>query len=91
MEKFYPVKPEKEVISMRISTSVLQEVDQKANEFGISRNELINQCIDNGTKKERQEKQNAAAARGSGDIVLLRCNRHTGHTEERTRQTFAEA
>ena len=45
MEKFYPVKPEKEVISMRISISVLQEVDQKANEFGISRNELINQCI----------------------------------------------
>ncbi len=45
MEKFYPVKPEKEVISMRISTSVLQEVDRKAAEFGISRNELINQCI----------------------------------------------
>ena len=45
MDRFCPVKPEKEVISMRISTSVLQEVDQRANEFGISRNELINQCI----------------------------------------------
>ena len=46
MDKFCPVKPEKEVISMRISTSVLQEVDQRANEFGISRNELINLFLD---------------------------------------------
>ncbi len=45
MEKFYPIKPEKEVISMRISTCVLQEIDRKAAKFGISRNELINQCI----------------------------------------------
>lgn len=45
MEKFLPKKPEKEVISMRISTELLAEVDAKAAAFDISRNELINQCI----------------------------------------------
>ncbi|NBI18677.1 CopG family transcriptional regulator [Neglecta sp. X4] len=46
MPKFVPKKPEKEVISMRISVDTLLEVDQKAAAFGISRNELINQMID---------------------------------------------
>ena len=45
MEKFMPKKPEKEVISMRISTQVLAEVDAKAAAYDISRNEFINQCI----------------------------------------------
>lgn len=45
LEKFLPKKPEKEVISMRISTDVLAELDAKAAAFDISRNELINQCI----------------------------------------------
>ncbi len=45
MEKFLPRKPEKEVISMRLSLELLAEVDQKAAKFDISRNELINQCI----------------------------------------------
>ena len=45
MEKFLPKKPEKEVISMRISTDVLAEVDAKAAAYDISRNEFINQCI----------------------------------------------
>lgn len=45
MEKFLPKKPEKEVISMRISLELLSEVDRRAAEFQISRNELINQCI----------------------------------------------
>ena len=43
--KFIPGKPEKEVISMRISTDVLAQLDAKAAEFDISRNELINQRI----------------------------------------------
>ena len=43
--KFVARKPEKEVISMRISTETLQIVDEKAAEIGISRNELINQMI----------------------------------------------
>ena len=45
MEKFIARKPEKEVISMRISTDTLKTVDEKAAEIGISRNELINQMI----------------------------------------------
>ena len=45
MPKFVARKPEKEVISMRIATDLLQEVDRKAYEVGISRNELINQMI----------------------------------------------
>lgn len=45
MAKFLPKKFEKEVISMRISTEVLEELDDKAAKIGISRNELINQCI----------------------------------------------
>ena len=45
MAKFIAKKPEKEVISMRISTDMLKVVDDKAAQIGISRNELINQMI----------------------------------------------
>ena len=45
MAKFVARKPEKEVISMRISLDTLQILDEKAAEIGISRNELINQMI----------------------------------------------
>ena len=45
MGKFVARKPEKEVISMRISLDTLKIVDQKAAAIGISRNELINQMI----------------------------------------------
>ena len=45
MEKFLPKKPEKEVISMRISSDVLAEIDRQAAAIDISRNEFINQCI----------------------------------------------
>lgn len=45
MEKFLPKKPEKEVISMRISVNVLEEIDRLATAADISRNEFINQCI----------------------------------------------
>lgn len=45
MEKFTPKKSEKEVISMRISTDILMEIDRKAAQIDISRNEFINQCI----------------------------------------------
>ncbi len=45
MPKFVARKPEKEVISMRISVDMLKEVDDKAATVGISRNELINQMI----------------------------------------------
>ncbi len=46
MPKFVPKKPEKDVISMRISVDTLQEIDKRAAKFEISRNELINQMID---------------------------------------------
>ena len=45
MERFTPKKIEKEVISIRITTDLLEEVDRRAAEVSISRNELINQCI----------------------------------------------
>jgi len=45
LEKFLPRKPEKEVISMRISTEVLAQIDAKAAACDISRNEFIKQCI----------------------------------------------
>lgn len=43
--KFIPKKPEKEVISMRISSELLSTIDEKAAKIDISRNEFINQCI----------------------------------------------
>ena len=45
MAKFIARKPEKEVISMRISSDLLHTLDEKAKECDISRNELINQMI----------------------------------------------
>lgn len=45
MERFLPKKPEKEVISMRIAKDLLDDLDKKSAAVGISRNELINQCI----------------------------------------------
>lgn len=45
MSKFVARKPEKEVISMRISTDTLQILDDKAAAISISRNELINQMV----------------------------------------------
>ena len=45
MAKFIPRKFEKEVISMRISSEVLEKIDGKAAKIGISRSELLNQCI----------------------------------------------
>ena len=60
MEKFVPRKPEKEVISMRIPTEVLEQIDAEADACDISRNEFINQCIDYamehiGSEKSAQE------------------------------------
>ena len=45
MAKFVIKKPEKEVISMRISSDILKKLDNMAVESDISRNELINQMI----------------------------------------------
>ncbi len=45
MATFIPKRPTKEVISMRIATDLLEEVDTKAAAYGISRNELLCQMI----------------------------------------------
>lgn len=45
MSKFVARKPEKEVISMRIDSDLLKDIDGKAAAVGISRNELLNQMI----------------------------------------------
>ena len=45
LAKFVARKPEKEVISMRISTDLLKVLDKKAADIDISRNELINQML----------------------------------------------
>lgn len=45
MAKFVAKKPEKEIISLRISVDTLQAIDAKASSIDISRNELINQMI----------------------------------------------
>lgn len=48
MEKFVPIKTnnEKIVISIKIDIDTLNKVDTEASKIDISRNELINQCID---------------------------------------------
>ena len=45
MGNFIPKKPEKETISVRISSELLLEVERKAAATGISRNEFITQFI----------------------------------------------
>ncbi|MBE6720253.1 MAG: ribbon-helix-helix protein, CopG family [Ruminococcaceae bacterium] len=46
MSRFIPKKAEKEVISIRIDTELLKEVDKTAAKSDISRNELIVQCVE---------------------------------------------
>lgn len=46
MVKFIPTKSEKIVISIRLETEKINKIDEIANKIDISRNELINQCLD---------------------------------------------
>lgn len=46
MNKFQPTKSEKIVISIRIENDRLEDIDKIANKINISRNQLINQCLD---------------------------------------------
>lgn len=46
MNNFKPVKQEKDVISIRIDSKLLEKVDLIAGSTDISRNELIVQCIE---------------------------------------------
>lgn len=57
---FYPQKPEKVVISLRIDDIELEKIDRAAQTFEVSRNEMIAQCISFALKhlpEQRQEKQ----------------------------------
>ncbi len=45
MSVFVPKKTDKEVISIRLPSKLLGEVDTHASKADISRNEFINQCI----------------------------------------------
>lgn len=55
MAKFAPRRTEKEVISLRILSDVLHEIDMKAGKINISRNELINQMIAYALENWEQE------------------------------------
>lgn len=46
MKKFIPTKSEKIVISIRIENEKLDIIDKISSKTNISRNELINQCLD---------------------------------------------
>lgn len=64
MIKFQHAKSEKVVISIRIENYKLEEIDKIASKIDISRNELINQCLDyainnlefKNIKKEKEKK-----------------------------------
>ncbi len=59
MNKFHPLKNEKIVISIRIDSNKLDEIDQIAAKIDISRNDLINQCINYSLDNlEFQDNQN---------------------------------
>ena len=45
MAKFIPQKPDKEVISIRLTADLLKSIDENAGKADLSRNEFINQCI----------------------------------------------
>jgi len=46
MKKFIPMKSEKIVISIRLENEKINKIDEIASKIDISRNELINQCLD---------------------------------------------
>lgn len=45
MPQFVPKKEEKEVISMRLPGTTLEQIDAAAAAADMSRNEFLNQCI----------------------------------------------
>ena len=45
MSHFKPIKPEKSVISIRLDSNILEEIDQVSSKAGMSRNEFILQSL----------------------------------------------
>lgn len=62
MQEFKPYKKsnksEKVVATIRIDINTLEEIDKLANKIDISRNELINQCIEFSLKNLKVNKDN---------------------------------
>lgn len=58
MKKFKPTKSEKVVISIRLDIDKLEHIDNIANKINISRNELINQCLDYAVENLEFKKNN---------------------------------
>ena len=59
MSKFKPtLKSDKIVISIRLDTTKLEKIDEIADCINISRNELINQCLDYSIKNLDFKKKN---------------------------------
>jgi len=59
MIEFNPSKVEKTVITIRIETELLSEIDRLSSEVDISRNEFILQCIDFAMKHHSGVKSGA--------------------------------
>ena len=58
MKNFKPKKTEKDVISIRIETGLLEKIDHLSANIDISRNEMIIQCIQYAlSNMEQNEKQ----------------------------------
>jgi len=56
MNEFKPKKTEKTVITVRVDTGLLNEIDTLSNAIDISRNEFILQCIDYALKHYPKKK-----------------------------------
>ncbi len=52
MKRFHPIKSEKIVITIRLEDYRVEELDRIASKINISRNELINQCLDFAIKNK---------------------------------------
>ena len=58
MSKFKPIKNEKVVISIRIDKDKLNVIDEISKRIDISRNEVINQCLEYAiTNSDFQDKK----------------------------------
>ena len=90
MKKFEPKKPEKEVISLRLDSRMLEEINSWAIEIDISRNEFINQCIDFALKNidtdlvESVERKHNTNGRGGRSQIIPKLR--TGFEEDEENQ-----
>ena len=90
LKTFEPKKPEKEVISLRLDSRMLEEINSWAIEIDISRNEFINQCIDFALKNidtdlvESVERKHNTNGRGGRSQIIPKLR--TGFEEDEENQ-----